>query len=376
MTEDNKIVEKLQRDIENLRQELANLKTLYEEGEFSVKAAQVREQRLLEVTQVLNNSSDLQSVLENVLGLTVDLLRADAGTMDIITAPGEQTFYPISFHLPETLLLLRYRPKGEDLSWEDIESGQSMIIEDYPADPKARQELVDANVHGVIGVPVKAGKICLGSMVIYLLTPEDTFNEYDLAVAESIAIQIGTAIQNAFLFKDVQQLTNVDPLTNLYTPHHFFDVAEHDLERVYRYGSYTSVIMLEIDNMTQLQQQCGEEITNQVLEKVANFCREKLRTSDILGRYSRGRLVFLLPEADIDKAKLTAERVCKQIGSAPIETDIGPIPITASLGVAATKRGRKIGAKKLINRAEQVLAAAISSGRNRVAIWNPEPEEY
>jgi len=332
-------------------------------------------QKLQVINLALSDGGDFQANLEKATALSASLLNAGAATLDIHSADGRVLFYPISHQLPQGLLSLRHLPRGEDLSWESIESGQSMLVNDYPSSQGARQEVVDAGVRAVLGVPAQSGKHRLGSLVFYIIDSNKSFDELDLALAQLIASQIGSEVQNRLLHQEVEQLRGLEPITNFYTQHFFSGLAQHDVERVFRYGGYISVIMVEVDNLAQINSFYGEGIMNQVLGEIARLWREKLRTSDVLGSFGQSRMLILLPEADRQKARLTAERMRREIETAVFNTDAGPVKLTASLGIASSKRGRKIGAEKLIQRAEQVLAAAIRSGRNQVAAWNPDSDE-
>jgi len=374
MSNENRSVEKLHRENEKLRRELDLASGYSRQREAALQEMMIRLQKLLETSLTLEGS-ELQASLDKCTSQSAGLLNADAATLDIRSADGKALFYPVSHNLPQGLLTLRHLPRGEDLSWEEVESGRSILVNEYPASPKARQELVDSGVRALMAVPIRAGRACLGALAFYRLENLPNFSELDLSLAENIALQMGRAVHSQLLLQEVEQLRGVDPITKFYKHHLFHDLAQHDVERVFRYGGYISVIMVEIDNLAQVQSFYGEGTTNQLLGEVAQMWREKLRTSDVLGRFEQDRLLMLLPEADRQSARLTAERMRREIENAVFNTDSGPLKLTISLGIASSKRGKKIGAEKLIRRAEQVLAAAIRSGRNQVETWNPESDE-
>ncbi len=54
--------------------------------------------------------------------------------------------------------------------------------------------------------------------------------------------------------------------------------------------------------------------------------------TDRIGRPGGEELLVVVPGCDREKASRVAERIGARIGSAPVETPAGPLPVTVSLG--------------------------------------------
>jgi diguanylate cyclase (GGDEF)-like protein len=169
------------------------------------------------------------------------------------------------------------------------------------------------------------------------------------------------------LFQQVRALADTDPLTELLNRRRFSELAEVEFARAKRYSNPIAVIMLDIDHFKQVNDTYGHGVGDQVLKAIAERLRA-VRVSDILARYGGEELVALCPETSAEEAERLAERLCLALRERDIETTEGPIPITASIGVATLERGVE-NLDALIDRADQALYAAKSAGRNCVRVY-------
>lgn len=165
--------------------------------------------------------------------------------------------------------------------------------------------------------------------------------------------------------EEVERLAITDSLTGLYNRRHFFELAEHELQHARRYRRFLSAIMLDIDHFKQVNDTYGHAIGDQVLQVVAEGCRQATRVVDVLGRYGGEEFVIILPETDLVATCKVAERLRQIIAEKTIDTEVGPVIVTASLGVSIIDdECSKL--ETLLAGADQALYVAKRSGRNRV----------
>ena len=95
-----------------------------------------------------------------------------------------------------------------------------------------------------------------------------------------------------------------------------------------------------------------------------------LRPDDVLGRFGGEEFVILLPETKLEDARNIAERLRLLIAGTSIDTEIGPIKTTISIGVAVKEKTASMSIDQLLSRADRAMYRAKQAGRNRVIIWD------
>lgn len=172
-----------------------------------------------------------------------------------------------------------------------------------------------------------------------------------------------------------------DALTQVYNRRHFMELARREVARAHRTGHSLSLVMLDLDHFKTINDTYGHPAGDEVLRRAVNCLRTSLRQSDILARYGGEEFVILLPETDHAQAQQGAERLRSTLAQHPFLLDHGPLPVTASLGVAtwtpsplalsptAPAPSTAAVLKTLIQRADQALYAAKQQGRNCTVVY-------
>lgn len=175
----------------------------------------------------------------------------------------------------------------------------------------------------------------------------------------------------------LRRQATTDALTGLCNRRRFNQVAEEELERSRRYGHVVSIALFDVDFFKRVNDTYGHDQGDRVLQMVARTTEEALRRSETLARYGGEEFVVLLPETGAREAQKVAERLRRALEEAVLETDKGPVAVTASFGIAdlsapeATKTPEK-DLSALISKADRAMYAAKAEGRNRVRRFEAE----
>ncbi len=191
---------------------------------------------------------------------------------------------------------------------------------------------------------------------------------YDQTQAERLqafADQAAVAIENARLYAEVQQFAITDELTDIYNRRGLFELGKREVERSRRYGRNLSAVMIDTDNFKSINDNYSHAVGDHVLRTMAIRWKNSIREVDILGRYGGDEFVVLLPETEIDSALQVADRLRTAICGTKLETPMGDIAVSVSVGVAAI--GDEISTfDELMEKADQAMFQAKSSGKNQV----------
>ena len=85
----------------------------------------------------------------------------------------------------------------------------------------------------------------------------------------------------------------------------------------------------------------------------------------MLARYGGDEFAVLLPETDLEHARLLAEKLRGIVAAVEIAVGDVHVPVTVSLGVASLVPGTDV-AEELVRRADERLYEAKHAGRNCV----------
>ncbi|MFC5459057.1 GGDEF domain-containing protein [Massilia niabensis] len=166
------------------------------------------------------------------------------------------------------------------------------------------------------------------------------------------------------LQRDMARLEVIDLVTETANRRGFFSALAPWMALARRPGSPTSLVVLDLDSFTRVNDGYGHPVGDVVLRHVADLCRRQLRDSDLLGRLVGGEFALLLPRTGSEEAMLVAERMRAAIEGTPVKTERALISMTASFGVTTIRPDDSN--VTLFQRAGAALRAAKEGGRNVV----------
>src|SRR4029450_3430621 len=104
----------------------------------------------------------------------------------------------------------------------------------------------------------------------------NAYTAEDQTLLEMLAAHAVVALDNARLFREVQQLSRVDALPGIYNRRHLFELCQREFDRAQRYGRSLSVVMIDLDRFKTVNDTHGHAAGDQVLAAVAARCQAHL----------------------------------------------------------------------------------------------------
>ncbi|QPF84779.1 diguanylate cyclase [Bradyrhizobium genosp. L] len=174
-------------------------------------------------------------------------------------------------------------------------------------------------------------------------------------------------IRNA---EQLERLATTDPLTGLFNRRHFLEMLDAEWSRFQRYYRAVSVLMVDIDHFKDVNDRYGHAVGDEAIKAMAGACLHGKRKSDIVGRVGGEEFAIVLPETNLSRARIVAERVRKRIAGQALQARDAPFRITASIGIAEASVSMP-GTEALMIAADQALYQAKAQGRNCCVCWSP-----
>jgi len=156
----------------------------------------------------------------------------------------------------------------------------------------------------------------------------------------------------------------VDPLTRAFTRAMFNTRLQNEVQRALRYNAQLSLLMLDLDYFKSINDAFGHQRGDEALVGVVERIRSQLRESDEVFRYGGDEFVVLLPHTPKEEAQTIAERILRQVSSAPLPGE-PPISLSVSIGVACAPLEAQTP-QALFQVADQRHYQAKQLGRGRV----------
>lgn len=184
-----------------------------------------------------------------------------------------------------------------------------------------------------------------------------------VAEKEELRLKLESANQ------ELQRLASTDALTGLPNKRSLETQISRDLARADRDKTWLSLIVVDLDQFKRINDSHGHAIGNQVLQAVGAALGRHLRAGDLAGRYGGEEFVLVLPGSNTIGARIASERIRKALEALVIETEKGPLKVTASLGGVAVSGPGCLGIRDdVFAKVDAALQEAKRAGGNRVVI--------
>lgn len=169
------------------------------------------------------------------------------------------------------------------------------------------------------------------------------------------------------------KLSQRDPLTGELNRTHLVASLAETIEECARFRSSCAFMLIGIDHLARINDAFGFDVADAVIAEIAKRIRARLRSGDMLGRFSGNKFGLILRNCTIDDTNIAAERFLAAVRDDVVPTKSGPVSITASIGAVTIPRHAR-SAEEAVNRAQETLDAAKTRRAGSFALWKPNVE--
>ena len=329
---------------------------------------------LYQVGRTMASTFNLQDILTQISEAVSNLLKARAMSLMLLSPDGRVLSTVAGYNLLDETLQAAESVRsrhGPSPSLTAVREKRPVAIPDLGADEVYAPWLQGAWEQGFqsfVAIPLIVQDRALGCMNMYM-TERRQFSDDEIQLLLTFASQAAVSIENARLFEETRQLAITDELTGLANHRQFYHQLAREVRRAQRYKRPLTLLMLDLDRFKRYNDRYGHLAGDQALRETAEVMRRNARDVDVLARYGGEEFAIILPETDLDRAVVQAERVRAAMAAHAFRgRDADPEgDLTVSIGIATLAPGmRKI--EELVQAADQALYQAKSSGRNQVVL--------
>lgn len=262
-----------------------------------------------------------------------------------------------------------------------LDTNQPVLVADVETDPlysevreRWKRDGIKVATKSVIAIPFHLHGAQSGVFFLRTTDQQNPLGLQDVAFAEQVIKTAVNAIEKAYQLETVQSdkeryrwLASIDALTGCLNRRAFMERLDRELDRVGRYGTELSILMIDLDRFKDVNDSRGHLVGDTVLRQLGDLLRREVRSVDLAARYGGEEFIIVLPDTTPDGAMAFAERLRKRVLSRNFAEAGDPLNISVSIGVAHVGRdGEAFEPETLIARADEALYRAKKDGRNRV----------
>jgi len=245
----------------------------------------------------------------------------------------------------------------------------------YRGEYDSERQLVFSRGHEVRGLPsllvlpLLLHERALGTLVLGS-EQKGAFSDEVRPTLEVLARHMAVSLANARMVSRLEEQATTDGLTGLLNKRALIRAAERRIRAASRFGKPLSVLVTDIDHFKKVNDTYGHDVGDVVIKGLADVIRRAQRDTDIAGRFGGEEFVVVCEQTEEAGAISLAERIRRDLEATSFQTELGPLKVTCSVGVA-TFPGSGRDWEALFKATDEALYASKRGGRNRVTVWKP-----
>jgi two-component system, cell cycle response regulator len=341
----------------------------------AVERSKYEHERFYRASTMLNRALTLAEVYDTAFTAAREIVEFDFGAITLYDrARGKHIICRVLGHNRPTAR----SPELEGAEFGDNAGLCSMVVKNkhfLPAgdDVREREAVVFTRklrlrgMESLMVLPLIVQDSAIGTFVL-AARAASRFPKKTREMLGVISNQVAVSIENAKMYKRMEEMATTDGLTGLPNHRTFQSRLSEMLARAERHGKPLSLVLTDIDKFKNVNDTYGHPVGDAVLKRVAKVLGEQVRKVDLAARYGGEEFAMVLEETDARGAHLFCERLRQEVASQLMTSEKGPFRVSISLGIAAypTEGNEK---QLLVERADQALYAAKEQGRNRTVMY-------
>jgi GAF domain-containing protein len=207
-----------QRDLELLESLASQAAIVIEKARLYDEVAQERDRSeelakqlltLHAITHEIQLELNLPKLLNLISKLAAQLLEADAGGILLLDEAKQHLTFHGAYGLSRKVIEGTRDLVGGSIAGRVVETGQAIIANDIPHDPRFYNPAADGEaLLAIMSIPLRVGGQIIGTLDVHSKTDRFAFNEDDLQILSLMATQAAIAIQNVRLFDESKRRTH------------------------------------------------------------------------------------------------------------------------------------------------------------------------
>ncbi len=199
---------------------------------------------------------------------------------------------------------------------------------------------------------------------------EDEISNHIANLEETVSIRT-SELTKANL--ELENLINIDGLTNIFNRRYFDEVIKEEIERGKRSSKPLSLLMCDVDYFKKYNDTYGHVAGDNCLINIAAILKNTFsRASDFVARYGGEEFVVILPGIESKNALDIANNLILEIQNSKLPHESSSVSkvVTISVGLVTKEASELTNSISLIKEADEALYQSKENGRNQVQLYS------
>lgn len=232
----------------------------------------------------------------------------------------------------------------------------------------ARNPLVidGQRIHFYAGAPLVTSEgLAIGTLCVMDTEPRELVQREREAL-RSLARQVVTHLEVRRTITNLEAQSMTDALTGAWNQRAFDRHLRGEWKRHLRSATSLGLLRFDVDRFNQINEKLGNRSGFQILVQVVRAAEGAMRESDFMARSGGDDFSVILPNTDLNGARVVAER----IRAAITRIEWSKREVTVSVGVSVMVPSADANQTLLVAQAAEALAHAKRAGRNKVEVFD------
>ncbi|MBI2027520.1 MAG: sensor domain-containing diguanylate cyclase [Deltaproteobacteria bacterium] len=322
----------------------------------------------LDTLSLINSTLDTDVLLDIILRSIKQVMEVEASSIMLLDPEKGDLYFSKAEGGSKKVKEVRLH-MGEGIAGQVAQTGLPMIVNDVSKSThfaKKVDEFTKFKTKAILAVPLKVKGKVTGVLEALNKMDGSDFNDEDLLIFTSYGNQIAVALENAHLY----HLAIYDGLTGIFDKRYFQVWAENEFARVKRYHTDLSLVMFDLDHFKNINDSYGHRAGDFILKEITSAVKSIIRRADIFARIGGEEFIIALPETNVTKARLMAEKIRKAVELMTFTLEGNSLKTTISLGVVSYDKTKEPSFEKLLHDVDQALYESKNAGRNKYTVYH------
>jgi diguanylate cyclase (GGDEF)-like protein len=218
-------------------------------------------------------------------------------------------------------------------------------------------------------LPLLVHERVLGTLVLGS-NEQNAFSHSVRPALEVLASHMAVSLSNARLLKRLEEQATTDGMTGLLNKRTLISEAERRIKAATRFNKPLSLLVTDIDHFKRVNDTYGHDVGDVVIKGLGEVLRRIKRDTDVVGRFGGEEFVIVCEQTDEEGGVNLAERIRKELENTTFQTELGPLQVTCSVGVAPFPAAGRDW-ETLFKATDEALYVSKRGGRNQVTVYKP-----